>query len=206
MARRVSPTSVACARRTKPYWLAGLLVATEIELRTIVPTTPPAIRSMLVVLHTGSNEGYAIAPLERVFLAAARRVVGADSRIHFAYKNLKRGFPGTLPHGFQNVVALDIRDHSRAASHRVEQYVRAHQIDGTLVFDGNVTGPNYRALRRGGVRTLVSYWGAPMSSLNSGLKLLLKRLEVRLRRDGPDCRRQPQDTALETSSFTHLVS
>ena len=33
---------------------------------------------------------------------------------------------------------------------------------------------------------IVSYWGAPMSSLNSGLKLLAKRVEVSLRRSKPD--------------------
>src|SRR5690606_10403487 len=67
---------------------------------------------LLVALHTGSNTGYAIAPLERAFLRMAREVVGSDDRIHFAYPNLDRGRPDTLPPGFSNIASLDLRSSS----------------------------------------------------------------------------------------------
>ncbi len=68
----------------------------------------------------------------------------------------------------------------------IEEYVRRHNIRIALGFDQPVRRPGYAALRRGGVRTFVSYWGAPMSSLNRGLKRVLKRLDVALSRNGPD--------------------
>jgi glycosyltransferase involved in cell wall biosynthesis len=41
-------------------------------------------------------------------------------------------------------------------------------------------------MRQAGIRLFISYWGAPMSSLNSGLKLALKKIEVYFRRYKPD--------------------
>ncbi|MCK5394568.1 MAG: glycosyltransferase family 4 protein, partial [Gammaproteobacteria bacterium] len=43
-----------------------------------------------------------------------------------------------------------------------------------------------KALKKGGVKKIISYWGAPMSSLNSGIKLFLKRLQVSFTRFKPD--------------------
>src|SRR5690606_41252674 len=63
---------------------------------------------LLVALHTGSNPGYAIAPLERAFLRIAREVAGADDRVHFAYPHLDRGRHHTLPPGFSNHASLDL--------------------------------------------------------------------------------------------------
>lgn len=140
----------------------------------------------MVAMHTGSNVGYAIAPLERAFLRVARALVSEDARIHFAYRNLLRGYPDTLPSDFENVVALDIRDRTRASVDRIERYVRDNRIRVVLAFDAPVSLPSYSGLRRGGVRVLVSYLGAPMSSLNRGMRLILKQLDVRLRRRGPD--------------------
>ena len=65
--------------------------------------------------------------------------------------------------------------------------MRTHRIDVALGFDQPIRRPGYAALRAGGVRTFVSYWGAPMSSVNHGLMLAFKRLEVLLSsRSGPD--------------------
>jgi glycosyltransferase involved in cell wall biosynthesis len=41
-------------------------------------------------------------------------------------------------------------------------------------------------MRQGGVRHFISYWGAPISGINRGPKLWLKKLEVALRDHGPD--------------------
>src|SRR5690606_27287462 len=53
-------------------------------------------------------------------------------------------------------------------------------------FDQPVSRPIYRHFRRAGVRRFISYWGAPMSSIFGPAKLMLKRIEVALRRHGPD--------------------
>src|SRR5690606_38975428 len=141
---------------------------------------------LLVALHTGSNTGYAIAPLERAFLRMAREVVGSDDRIHFAYPNLDRGRPDTLPPGFSNIASLDLRSSSPPDLEALERYVRTHRIETVFAFDAPVSLPSYKPMRRAGVRSMISYWGAPMSSLNRGFKLLAKRLETRLRFRRPD--------------------
>ena len=140
----------------------------------------------LVILHTPTNAGYAIAPLERVFLRVARNLTHGDSEVHFAYRDLHRGPPDTLPDGFANLLALDIRDGSPGMRRKVKGYVRKQGISTVLAFDAPVRLPTYSALREGGAQLLVSYYGAPMSSVNRGLKLLMKRLQVWMTRHGPD--------------------
>ena len=55
-----------------------------------------------------------------------------------------------------------------------------------LCFDLQVSGYLVKLLRQSGVKKIVSYWGATISDLNSGARLLAKRLEVVLRRSKPD--------------------
>jgi glycosyltransferase involved in cell wall biosynthesis len=141
---------------------------------------------MLVFFHVSPNAGYAISPLERVFLEVARRVVESDSEIHFAYPDLSTGRPACLPEEFDRVLGFDPRVSDAAHLRSTEEYVRRHNIRIALGFDQPVRRPGYAALRRGGIRSFVSYWGAPMSSLNRGWKRALKRLDVALARHGPD--------------------
>ncbi len=141
---------------------------------------------VLVFFHCRSNTGYAIGRLERVFLEAARRVTGRDSEIHFAYPDMSAGHPTSLPPDFSRVLTFDSKRSDVEHQRSIEEYVRLHNIRIALGFDQPVRCPGYAPLRRGGVRTLVSYWGAPMGSLNHGLKLALKRLDVALSRNGPD--------------------
>ena len=140
------------------------------------------MNAILVFFHCRANTGYAIGRLERVFLEVARGLVESDERVHFAYPSVSAG--DRLPIDSRRVIEFD----STSSAHldRVEQYVRQHGIDIALGFDQPVRRPGYAALRRGGVRTLVSYWGAAMSSLNTGVKLALKRLDVLLARNGPN--------------------
>lgn len=155
-----------------------------------VPTTESSEQTMvdplLVVLHTRSNTGYAIAPLERVFLRMARTLVTDDAKIHFAYRSLDSGRPETLPATFNNIVALDIRSRSRAEIQKAEDYVRRNGIRTVFAFDAPVSLPSFRPMRRAGVERIISYQGAPMSSLFTGWRLQLRRLEVRTRPWRPD--------------------
>ncbi|HEX6924571.1 MAG TPA: glycosyltransferase family 4 protein [Longimicrobiaceae bacterium] len=141
---------------------------------------------ILVALHTGSKTGYAIAPLERAFFQMAQHLVEDDTKIHFAYRNLERGRPDTLPENFHNIVSLDIRDRSRVELGRVESYVRSHGIRTVFAFDAPVALPSYGPMRKAGVQRIISYQGAPMSSIFPRWKLALKKLEVRLQRHRPD--------------------
>ena len=68
----------------------------------------------------------------------------------------------------------------------IEKYVKKNNIDVVFGFDQPVSRPSYKYLRRGGVKIIISYWGAPMSSINTGLKLKLKQLQVALTPNSPD--------------------
>jgi len=142
--------------------------------------------SVLVFFHCASNAGYAIAQLERVLVEVARRIDGTDLGVHVAYTDLSSGWPSGLPTSFNRVIPFDSSSSDSAHLHAIERYVRHHNIQIALGFDQPVRRPGYQALRRGGVRTFVSYWGAPMSSLKNRWTLALKRLDVRLARHGPD--------------------
>lgn len=143
--------------------------------------------NLLVFFHCASNTGYAIESYERSFFEMARRVTGDQQRVHFAFTSLAPGRPRSLPQGFENIIAFDSRDASAESRRRITDYIRAHNIEFAFGIDQPVSLPTYADMRAAGLRRLISYQGAPMSSLNSGLKLMLKRLDVLLRgRNGPD--------------------
>ncbi|WP_257900176.1 glycosyltransferase family 4 protein [Marinobacter sp. F4206] len=141
---------------------------------------------MMVLFHCESNPGYAASSHEHTFLDVARELAGDISNIHYAYSNLAGGMTPSLPAELTNVLHLDTQWSDPARLESIELYVKKNRIERLLGFDQPVSRPMYQALRRGGVKTFVSYWGAPMSSINSGLKLLLKKLEVSTKRYGPD--------------------
>jgi glycosyltransferase involved in cell wall biosynthesis len=145
------------------------------------------MKSILISLHVGSNTGYAIGPLELLFYRMALNLAGGDSaRIHYAYPSMSRGPSPTLPADFGRYLVLDMKSAHSQEHARAADYVGEHGIDTVFGFDLGVSRPIYRPLRRAGVRHMISYWGAPMSSVNTGLKRLLKQLSVALSRHGPD--------------------
>lgn len=139
------------------------------------------------MMHCGANTGYAIAPLEETFCHTALAVTGGDpERVHFTYPSLDNGSPRNLPDDVRNVCQFDARSRDPETLRMMADYVREHRIKAALGFDIPVTAPALAHLRAAGLRCLVSYWGAPMSSFNHGPRLWLKRLEVRMRRHQPD--------------------
>lgn len=142
--------------------------------------------NILVFFHCKANTGYAIGRLERAFFQMARRIAGTDEGVHFAYPELGDRHPDPLPADFRNVLRFDSASSDAAHRRAIEDYVRRHDIEIAFGFDQPLRRPGYAPLRRGGVRTLVSYWGAPMSGLNRGVKLVARRLEVAFNRSGPD--------------------
>lgn len=141
---------------------------------------------MMVLFHCESNPGYAASSHEHTFLEVAKHFTQDMSKIHYAYANLDGGMTPSLPTELRNVIQLRTSWSDRKQLQWIEEYIRDHQITRLLGFDQPVSMPVFSALRAGGIKTFVSYWGAPMSSINSGWKLLAKRLEVSARRNGPD--------------------
>ncbi|HEX7049656.1 MAG TPA: glycosyltransferase family 4 protein [Longimicrobiales bacterium] len=142
--------------------------------------------ALLVLFHCRSNTGYAIGRLERVFLEMALNVFGSPERIHFAYPAIERGLDPALRGRVKNVVAFDYRDGSPASVHAITEYIGEHDIRVIFGFDQPVTAPTYKALRKAGVELFISYWGAPMSSINHGIRLLAKRVQFAITRYKPD--------------------
>lgn len=145
------------------------------------------MKSILVLLHCGSNTGYAIGPLERTFFEMARTLCDQDAtRIHFAYPTMANGPSPTLPADFKQYALIDSRSSDPEHWKKAERYIRDHGIDTIFGFDQPVARPIYRHFRRAGVKTFISYWGAPMSSMNNLAIRFIKRLGVILQRSGPD--------------------
>ncbi|WP_246180483.1 glycosyltransferase family 4 protein [Marinobacter changyiensis] len=141
---------------------------------------------MMVLFHCESNPGYAPSNHEHTFLDVARHFTGDIGKIHYAYASLDGGMTSSLPKDLMNVVQLDTSWSDPKQLREAEHYIKENGITLLLGFDQPVSRPMYRALRKGGVKTFVSYWGAPMSSRNTGWKLFLKKLEVSMQRYGPD--------------------
>ena len=131
--------------------------------------------------------GFAIGRLIEVFHEMALRLVGDPQRVHFSFSKVKGRSSKSLPAGFANLVEFDYRRHDQDSLRVLSEYIHQHQIEVIFALDMGVQCSCLRAVRSAGVRTVVSYWGAPMSSIVSPLKLALKRLEVRyIRRSRPD--------------------
>jgi glycosyltransferase involved in cell wall biosynthesis len=143
-------------------------------------------KGMLIFFHCGSNTGYAIGRLETVFFEVAQRLTCDTYKIHLGYPSLVGGAPTFVEKSFENIIKFDPADASRENLDTIHNYIRENKIEVAFGFDQPVWRPAYPVMRKAGIRLFVSYWGAPMSSINSGIKLFLKRMEVKLSRNKPD--------------------
>jgi glycosyltransferase involved in cell wall biosynthesis len=139
--------------------------------------------STLFVFHTPSNVGYAMAAAEPIFLEVGLDLAAGDpSRVHFGYKDLQAGPPRNLRGLCNNFVVFDSADRSLSNLRKLAQYVRKRQIKVVWIYDIQPVHPLFRELRKAGARSIISYWGAPISSVMPYWRLILKRLEVFLAR------------------------
>lgn len=145
-----------------------------------------AVVSTLVWMKWPTNTGYALTSLEQLFFSTALELAGGDpARVHFAYTDLSGGAPQSLPRGFANVGALDLTDPALSLD-AITDYVRERAIEFVLAFDLQPSHRAFAAMRRGGVRTIVCYWGAPISSPMPAWRLWLKRAALLLDRARAD--------------------
>ncbi len=122
--------------------------------------------------------GFAIGRLIRVFHEVARRLTGGDETVHFSFSAVGGQRCSNLPDGFARVLEFDYRRPDAASLGRFTEYVKQHNITTIMALDLGPGAEFLGAARGAGVRNVIAYWGAPMSSENRGLKLLLKKLEV----------------------------
>ena len=140
---------------------------------------------ILFGFHVGSNTGYAITSLEKVFFAAGSKLVEDPSHdLYFSFKNLSKGPPQSLPDGFSNIVAFDFSDVSEANMGSFAKYCRERRIELVVFVDLEPVHPLVKALKSAGVDTVLTYWGAPVSRIPTGMagaiNLRIKRLLVAL--------------------------
>jgi len=125
--------------------------------------------------------------LERTFYEMALTLCGGDpARVHFSYPSMKKGPSPTLPAEFKQYAVIDTNSSDPEHCSAAERYILEHEIDTIFGFDQPVFRPIYKYFRRAGVTHFLSYWGAPMSSMNNWAIRFLKRMEVMARLDGPD--------------------
>jgi glycosyltransferase involved in cell wall biosynthesis len=145
------------------------------------------MKSILILFHCESNTGYAIARLEPTFFNMALNLCNSDaSRIHIAYTSMAKGRPQSLPASFDQYLIIDTKNPTVEASLQIKTYLQNNHIDTIFGFDQPVHQNIYKYFRAGGVKHLISYWGAPISSIFGPLKRALKRLDVLLHWRGPD--------------------
>ncbi len=143
--------------------------------------------SSLFLFHTVSNVGYSIEPAERLFYDVGLDLAGGNpSLIHFAFKDLEGGHPRSLPKGFENVIAYDYADRDPGNINRLAEYVSRREIKLIFIYDIQPIDPLFKPLRRAGVRAIISFWGAPISSRAPLWKMTLKRLQINLSRSKVD--------------------
>ena len=143
--------------------------------------------SSLFVIQFGSNVGYAIAPLETLFYEVGVQLAEGDTDlVHFAYRDVTNGRPQSLPPDFTNYFPHDVYDTSPTSIAALAAYVRDHGIRLVMFFDINPISPLFRALRAAGARTLLSYYGAPLSSPMPLWKLAIKKTIFTLSRSRLD--------------------
>lgn len=139
--------------------------------------------STLVLMPWPTDTGYAIGRLESIFFDVALRLAHGDpSRIWYAYPDGEARRPGWSQGEHPRCVSYDIGNSSGDSVRQVESFARSRRIDFALTFDVRPIHPVYAALRRGGVRAIVSYWGAPISGPSPLHKWLAKRLQFALSR------------------------
>ena len=144
------------------------------------------MRSILVYLQWPANTGFAVGRLESVFARMAAEFCGSAANVHFAYPSFLNGMPENLPCGIEKVFQFDPATKSEAELLAALEYVKANKIGTAFGFDQPPSRLSLSYLRKGGVRNIVSYWGAPISSLYSGPALLARRIQYLLRRHCPD--------------------
>lgn len=141
---------------------------------------------ILIIYHCKANTGYAIETLEKTFWEMALRLTGTPENIFLCYPSYEDGFPHYVPDGFSHFLEFDFRSNDKQAIAEFGNTLKAHGINTIFGFDQPPNLPYYAIARKSGISKIIAYWGAPMSGLNKGLKLLLKKLEVKSYKYAPE--------------------
>lgn len=133
--------------------------------------------SILFMIHCPQNVGYAIEKLIEVFKVTASISGFRESQIFFSYTEvIDASDPQVIECSFNNPTGFEA----------LQTLMRDKNISHLVAFDLNYPEKIIPIIRKNNELKLIAYWGAGISSINSGFKLLLKRLEWYFRRFKPD--------------------
>ena len=132
-------------------------------------------KALLIMLHCQQHTGYAIATLEKVFLQAAITAGYLEENIYWSFQKIESDASG-------HVIECDYR----SPSDSFINFLSDKKINTVLAFDLNYPNSLIKILKEADVRTIISYWGAAISSINHGPKLWMKRIEWYIRRNKPN--------------------
>lgn len=144
-------------------------------------------RRILVIIPYDITIGFAFSRLIGVFFDACVQATGSPDNVHFAFSSIGVQRSTALPSGFSNLIEFNSRAYQDNDAQRLCTYIRRHRIEAAFIVDVGVEAGYLRDIRKAGIKTIIAYWGAPLSEINRGWKLLLKRFEVKyLRPAKPD--------------------
>lgn len=170
------------------------------NIKVTKKNTNEAPDSILILYHCKSNTGYAIETLELMFWRMALKVFQSPCRVYLSYTSYDQGLPKYTPDSFDNIIEFNPYDRSSKSAEEFGNFITKNNIKVIFGFDQPPNLPYYKIARKSGVKTIISYYGAPMSSINHGLRLALKKIQLRFFRHSPDLyifeSRSMKDTAV----------
>lgn len=144
------------------------------------------MEGILLMFHVDMGTGYAIDNLCSTFLQMAQMLVPDKDKIHVSFTRIDNGKRSKELADIDHVFEFNLATYEKSQHKFIAEYIKKHQIDVVFGFDIPVWKSSYKHIRRAGVKKIVSYQGAPMSGLNKGIKLILKKLEIMFIPDSPD--------------------
>ncbi|HOY21772.1 MAG TPA: glycosyltransferase family 4 protein [Cellvibrio sp.] len=132
--------------------------------------------SIIIMIHCEQFTGYAVGVLEHIFFKSALSAGYSEENIYWSYPIIHKPAPNIIECKFNNGQNYP----------ELAEFVRQNNIKQIIAFDMAYPADILPVLRKAGIESIISYWGASMSSLNSGLKLALKKMEWYLRSHKPD--------------------
>lgn len=133
---------------------------------------------ILIMIHCEQNTGYAIGRLEKTFYESSLAAGFTENQIFWSYR--------TLHDNANNNFCIEIDYDNPKPKRNIIEFIEKNKIMLVLAFDMGFPSKVIPILKSSGVKFIISYWGASMSSINSGFKLLLKKIEYALRKNKPD--------------------
>ena len=133
-------------------------------------------KKILIMFHCEQHTGYAIEKLEGIFHKAALLANYSQHNVFYSYKKISDTH--------NNLFECDYNNENQC--HALAKSIAQHNIQTVLAFDLAYPAKVIPHLRNAGITKIISYWGAGMSSINTGLKLFLKKIEWYLRKHKPD--------------------